>query len=75
MTKQERAALEAAATLLERLSDENDERCGVAPEHRRAVRAYVQTWILPKIRAVATPPSKRGINEHYILKHAERQTT
>lgn len=75
MTKQERAALEAAVTLLERLTDEDNDRCCVAPEHKRAVRAYVQSWILPKIRAVATPANKRGVNEQYILKHAERQTT
>lgn len=48
-----RAGLEEAASKLRILTDPNDDRCSIAPEHREAVRLYVDTWITPLVDQAA----------------------
>jgi len=47
--------MEAVATALgylKNLTNREKTRCGVAPEHREAVRIYVDTWITPVLESV-----------------------
>lgn len=51
--------LERALEKLEQAMDDSPEsRCAVAPEHKRAMRLYLETWVAGDIREVL--PVLRG---------------
>ncbi len=51
MTKSEQRALADALHAAEELCSRSlDSTCAVEPEHKEAVRGYVQAWIVPYIR-------------------------
>jgi hypothetical protein len=68
MTKEESRALKESIKKLEALiSTAPDSTCGVANEHKEAVRLYVQTWVLPNLRAIDTPAKERTHSDKQIL--------
>ena len=51
LTKAQRAVLEAIhSSLVALVTPESP--CGIAPEHKDAVRLYVQSWITPNVTAL-----------------------
>lgn len=65
-----RRALARALSRLHAVSSPTAEGIGIEPEHRAAVRAYVQTWITPLIDAVLAHGS--GV-QHVELFNLEEQ--
>ena len=51
LTKAQRAVLEAIHHYLVTLVTA-ESHCGIAPEHKDAVRRYVQMWITPNVKAL-----------------------
>jgi hypothetical protein len=45
-------AVASALGYLKNLTSKEKTACGVAPEHREAVRLYVDSWITPTLEAV-----------------------
>jgi hypothetical protein len=37
--------------------------CAIAPEHKEAVRLYVQTWILPHVDVVLGETERNGLDD------------
>lgn len=54
----------SAISYLQELCDVKGHACGVAPEHKEAVRLYVESWILPLLEAArAQEPARYDMPE------------
>jgi hypothetical protein len=73
MTKQERATIKKAVERLEALCDTENDNCCVAPEHKKAVRIYLNSWVIPGLRVVATPAHKRTRDDYYAMEGPNRR--
>lgn len=67
MSKSEVRAVARMVNRLEALSNPSDQTCAVDPAAKEAVRLYVQSWILPTMRALAKPSSERDYFDGELL--------
>jgi hypothetical protein len=60
LNKRDERRLDEALERLEALCDEDNHSCTVAKEHKRAVRSYVTSWIIPRLRLVREQTPLQG---------------